>query len=129
MKKSRRRGGREEEAGEETDEGDMEGQEVDYMSRSSSESEEEFQVRVLLAGVPVLPILVCTLRTAVISTLISICSCNSCFQLKLETSCLMSNSSECTAETQRSTPIFLTFHMCHSVYVCECVYVHVHVYM
>ena len=44
MKKSRRRGGREEEAGEETDEGDMEGQEVDYMSRSSSESEEDFQV-------------------------------------------------------------------------------------
>ena len=47
----KRRGGKkrgeqreEDEAGEETDEGDMEGQEVDYMSRSSSESEDEFQV-------------------------------------------------------------------------------------
>ena len=50
-KKPRRRTGKKkgeegerEEAGEETDEGDMEGEEVDYMSRSSSESEEEFQV-------------------------------------------------------------------------------------
>ena len=51
-KKPRRRAGKKrgeegeegEEAGEETDEGDMEGEEVDYMSRSSSESEEEFQV-------------------------------------------------------------------------------------
>ena len=49
VKKPRRRtagnkGDENDEAGEETDEGDMEGQEVDYMSRSSSESEEEFQV-------------------------------------------------------------------------------------
>ena len=51
VKKSRQRPGKSkegEEAGEETDEGDMEGVEVDYMSRSSSESEEEFQVCVHL---------------------------------------------------------------------------------
>lgn len=48
-KKSRHRAGKgeDEEAGEETDEGDMEGLEVDYMSRSSSESEEEFQVKII----------------------------------------------------------------------------------
>ena len=32
------------EAGEETDEGDVESREVDYMSDSTSESEQEFQV-------------------------------------------------------------------------------------
>ena len=36
--------GSEDEAGEETDEGDMESREVDYMSDSSSNSENEFQV-------------------------------------------------------------------------------------
>ena len=36
--------GSEDEAGEETDEGDMESREVDYMSDSSSDSEHEFQV-------------------------------------------------------------------------------------
>lgn len=36
--------GSEDEAGEETDEGDMESREVDYMSDSSSDSEQEFQV-------------------------------------------------------------------------------------
>ena len=36
--------GSEDEAGEETDEGDMESREVDYMSDSSSNSEHEFQV-------------------------------------------------------------------------------------
>ena len=36
--------GSEDEAGEETDEGDMESREVDYMSDSSSASEQEFQV-------------------------------------------------------------------------------------
>ena len=35
----------EDEAGEETDEGDMESREVDYMSDASSDSEQEFQVR------------------------------------------------------------------------------------
>ena len=36
--------GSDDEAGEETDEGDMESREVDYMSDSSSDSEQEFQV-------------------------------------------------------------------------------------
>lgn len=36
--------GSEDEAGEETDEGDMESREVDYMSDTSSDSENEFQV-------------------------------------------------------------------------------------
>ena len=38
------------EAGEDTDEGDMESREVDYMSDSSSNSELEFLVIVLLGG-------------------------------------------------------------------------------
>lgn len=36
--------GSDDEAGEETDEGDMESREVDYMSDASSDSEHEFQV-------------------------------------------------------------------------------------
>lgn len=36
--------GSEDEAGEETDEGDMESREVDYMTDTSSNSEHEFQV-------------------------------------------------------------------------------------
>lgn len=45
MKKQRRRQhGGDDGAGEETDEGDVEGQEVDYMTDSSSVSEQEFQV-------------------------------------------------------------------------------------
>ena len=36
------------EAGEETDEGEIESREVDYMSESSSDSEQEFQVILLM---------------------------------------------------------------------------------
>ena len=42
--KKKSQGGSEDEAGEETDEGDMESREVDYMSDTSSDSEHEFQV-------------------------------------------------------------------------------------
>ena len=43
-KKMKKNTGAEEEAGEETDEGDMESREVDYMTDSSSNSELEFLV-------------------------------------------------------------------------------------
>ena len=43
-KKRRKQSGLEMEAGEDTDEGEMESREVDYMSDSSSNSEQEFLV-------------------------------------------------------------------------------------
>lgn len=45
LKKKKKRVSEVEEAGEETDEGDMESREVDYMSDSSSNSELEFLVK------------------------------------------------------------------------------------
>jgi len=50
-KKGRRSGEDSMEAGEDTDEGEMESREVDYMTDSSSESEQEFQVCTRLSRV------------------------------------------------------------------------------